>query len=75
MDSKKKTSTSPNRRERQLIMKTGRGTTERERDTDGQKKRERGMEDAVHMKKEDKSLILIDIENVVTTGERCCHLS
>ena len=25
------------------------------------------------MKKEDKSLI--DVENVVTTGERCCHLS
>ena len=25
------------------------------------------------MKKEDKSLI--DVENVETTGERCCHLS
>ena len=25
------------------------------------------------MKKEDKSLI--DVENVVTTGEMCCHLS
>ena len=42
---KKKTSTSPNRRERPLIRKTGWGTTERE--TDGQKERETGMEDAV----------------------------
>ena len=25
------------------------------------------------MKKEDKSLL--DVENVETTGERCCHLS
>ena len=25
------------------------------------------------MKKEDESLI--DVENVVTTGERCCHLN
>ena len=39
------TSTSPNRRERPLIRKTGWGTTERE--TDGQKERERGREDGV----------------------------
>ena len=50
-----KTSTSPNCRERQLIMITGWGTPEREtetdrqtdRQTDGQKGRERGREDAV----------------------------
>ena len=45
LDCKKKTSTSPNRRERPLIRKTGWGTTERE--TDGQQERERGKEDAV----------------------------
>ena len=45
-------------------------------ETDGQKERERGREGGrmqFFMKKEDKSLI--DVENVVTTGERCCHLS
>ena len=47
LDCKKKTSTCPNCRERPLIRKTGWGTTERERETDGQKERERGREDAV----------------------------
>ena len=37
------------------------------------KRRERGREDAVLYKKEDKSLI--DVENVEPTGERSCHLS
>ena len=36
------------------------------------RQREIGREDAVLMKKEDKSRI--DVENVETTGERCCHL-
>ena len=67
LDWNKKTSTSTNRRERQLIRKTGSGTTERDRWT------ERGREDAVLYEKEAKSLI--DVEYVVTTGERCCHLS
>ena len=40
LDCKKKPSTSPNSRERQLIMKTGWGTTER------------GREDAVFYEKE-----------------------
>ena len=74
LDCKKKASTSPNRRERPLIRKTGWGTTEsrkRERHN-GQKEREKG-EDAVFYEKEDKSLI--DVENVETTGEKCCHLS
>ena len=64
------TSTSPNHRERPLIRKTGWGTTERE--TDGQKEKKGGRMQCF-MKKEDKSLI--DVENVETTGERCCHLS
>ena len=46
LDWKKKTSTSTNRRERQLIRKTGWGY-HRKRETDGQKERERGSEDAV----------------------------
>ena len=45
MDCKKNTSTYPNRRERPLIGKTGWGTTERE--TDGQKEREKAREVAV----------------------------
>ena len=69
--SRKKTSTSPNRREIPLIRTTGWGTTEKERETYGQKKREKGMQ--CYMKKEDNSLI--DVENVETTGERCRHLS
>ena len=68
---KKKTSTSPNRRERPLIRKTGGGTTESERETYGQKEKENGMQ--CYMKKEDNSLI--DVENVETTGEKCRHLS
>ena len=71
-DCKKKTSTSSNRRERPLIRKTGWGTTERERETYGQKEREKGGVQ-YYMKKEDNSLI--DVENVETTGERCRHLS
>ena len=51
-----------------LIRKMGWGTTERET------KRERaGGRMQCFMKKEEKSLI--DVENVETTGERCCHLS
>ena len=51
VDCKKKTSTSPNRRERPLVRKTGWVTTERET-TDGQKEgdiggMQRGSEDAV----------------------------
>ena len=69
-DCKKKTSTSPNRRERPLIRKTGWGTTERERDIWTEREK-RGMQ--CYMKKEDNSLI--DVENVETTGERCRHLS
>ena len=42
----------------------------RERETDGQKERERRREDAVlYMKTEGKSLI--DVKQVETTGERC----
>ena len=39
------------------------------------KKRERKREGgySVFLKKEDKSRI--DVENVATAGERCCHLS
>ena len=48
------------------IMKTGWGTTERERDKD----RERMQ---CFMKKKDISLL--DVDNVETTGVRCCHLS
>ena len=40
--------------------------TEREREKEGGKMQ-------CFMKNEDKSLI--DVENVETTGERCCHLS
>ena len=43
---KKKTSTSPTRIERPLIKKTGWGY-HRKRETDEQKERERGREDAV----------------------------
>ena len=70
---KKKSSISPNRMERPHIMKTGwgRGTTERGRERDGQKERERKREeDAMRIK-----ALSIDVENVETTGERCCHLS
>ena len=75
LDCKKKISTSSNRRERPLIMKTGCGTTEieRERQMDIKREKEGGIEDAVFYENEDKSLI--DVENVETTGERCCHLS
>ncbi len=72
MDCKKKTS--PNRRERPLIRKTGWGTTERERERErhmGGKREKRGVQ--CYMKKEDNSLI--DVENGETTGERCRHLS
>ena len=49
----------------------GMGYHRKRRETDGQKEREK---EAVlcFMKKEDKSLT--DVENVETTGERCCHL-
>ena len=50
------------------IRKTGCGATERERHV--QKK---GGRMQCFMKKED--TILIDVENVETTGERCCRLS
>ena len=56
----------------QGIWETGLGTTERERPMD--RKREKGggrMQ--CFMKKEDESLI--DVENVETKGEGCCHLS
>ena len=52
LDCKKKTSTSPKRRERQLIRKTGWGTTEREAKSEGE-----GGRMQCFMKKEDKSLI------------------
>ena len=72
LDCKKKTSTSPNRRERPLIRKTGWGTTERERQMD--RKREKGEgRMQCFMKKDDKCLI--DVENVETTFEMCCDLS
>ena len=76
LDCKKKTSTSPNRRERPLIRKTGWGITERERERERRtdKKREKeGWRMQCFLKKEDTSLI--DVENVATAGERCCHLS
>ena len=73
LDCRKKISTSPNRRERPLIRKTGWDTTERERETYGQKEREKGGRMQCYMKKEDNSLI--DVDNVETTGERCRHLS
>ena len=80
LDWKKKTSTSPNRRERPLyIYENGMGylrkrerERERERERHMDRKREkRGMQ--CYMKKEDNSLI--DVENVETTGERCRHPS
>ena len=45
------------------------------KETERQVDRNGGKEGGVQcfMKKEDKSLI--DLENVETTGERCCHLS
>ena len=75
LDCKKKTSTSPNRRERPLIRKTGWVSQKerRDRETGGQKQREMGGRVQCFMKQEEKSLI--DIENVETTGERSCHLS
>ena len=46
---------------------------QKERETSWtEREREKG-EDAVFSEKEDKSLI--DVENVETTGEKCCHLS
>ena len=68
LDCKKNTSTSPNRRERPLVRKTG-GVPQKERD----RWTERGRQDAVLYENEDKSLI--DVENVETTGEMFCHLS
>ena len=60
--------------ERLLITrKTGCGTTERERETDGQTERERGREVAVLCEKEGTSMI--DVDNVETTRGSCCHLS
>ena len=44
---------------------------QKERETYGQKEREKGMQ--CYIKKEDNSPI--DVENVETTGERCRHLS
>ena len=61
------TATSPNGSERQLLGKRD-GVPQKERDRQMDRKRGEGF-----MKKEDKSLI--DVENVETTGERCCHLS
>ena len=66
LDCKKKTSTSPNSRERPLIMKTGWGATERERVKEGGRMQS-------FMKKKYRSML--DVENVETTGVRCCHLS
>ena len=51
------------------------GYHRKKRETDGQKERERGREDAVLYENGGKNLILIDVQNVETTGERCCHLS
>ena len=53
-------------------VETGWGTTERERQMDRKREKEGGGMQRF-MKREDKSLI--DVENVETTGERCCHLS
>ena len=64
LNCKKKTLASPNSRERPLIRKTGKRARGR--------KREGGCS-VRFMKMEDKSLL--DVENVETTGERCCHLS
>ena len=52
-----------------LIRKTG-WVPQKERETDGQKE---GVRMQCFMKLEDTSLI--DVENVDTSGERCCHLS
>ena len=41
------------------------------RETDGQK--EKGRQDAVLYEKKDNCLI--DVENVETTGEMCCHIA
>ena len=55
LDCKKKTSTSSNRRERPLIRKTGRGTTERERERHEDRKREKeGGRMQCFLKKEDR---------------------
>ena len=68
LDCKKKTSTSPNSRERPLIVKTGWGTQEEK-----ERKREKeGGRMHCFLKKKDKSRL--DVENVETTV-RCCHLS
>ena len=75
LDCKKKTSTSPNRREKPLIGKTGWGRAyhrKRERKVDSKRETYVGRIQGI-MNKEAKSLI--DVENVETTGERCCHLS
>ena len=50
----------------------GMGYQRKRRETEGQKVREGGRMQCF-MRKEDKSLI--DVENVETTGKRCCHLS
>ena len=72
LDCKKKTSTSPNRREIPLIRKTGCCTTEREeRQRDRQREKEGGRTQCF-MNKKDPSLI--DVEHVEITGARCCHL-
>ena len=60
LDCKKTISASPNRRERPLLSKTGWGTTERKRETYGQKEREIGREEAVLYEKEDKSMMDAD---------------
>ena len=56
------------------------GYHRKRRETEGQKEREIAREIEKErgrmqcfVKKEDKSLI--DVENVETTGERCCHLN
>ena len=73
LDCTKKTSTSPNRRERTLIRKTGCGTTEREeRQMDRKREREGGRMQCF-LKKENNRLR--NVEHVETTDERCCHLS
>ena len=73
LDCKKKTSTSPNRRERSLISQTGWGITERKERQMVRKREKEGVRMQCFMKKKDKSLI--DVENVEATDERCCHLS
>ena len=73
LDCKKKTSTSPNRREIPLIRNTGWGTTEKEERQMGRKREKEVGRMQCFLKKEDKSLT--EVEHVETTGERCCHLS